>query len=240
MKKAMALVMTISILIGVSGCNLGGLVSRAPTATPTPTRTPKPTFTPLPTDTPTPEAPPTATNTPVVVATDTPTLEPSPTAMATATNTPVPPPAPTSPPPPPTATSTPTHTPTAEVYPCSYVPGSKTGSAAGNPDDGLQPSSVFSGYLIDAAGNPLNGYGVYCEHPFEGPVCVESGDAAAPRYWAPGAWKIEYWSPAKPGYYLTIKESCLPGARALSIREDFEYKNWLGGKHEKITFRCNF
>lgn len=238
MKKAMALVMTISILIGVSGCNLGGLVSRAPTATPTPTRTPKPTFTPLPTDTPTPEAPPTATNTPVVVATDTPALEPSPTAMATATNTPVPPPAPTSPPPPPPATSTPTHTPTPPVvYPCSYVAGSKTGSAAGKPGEG-PPAAVFSGYVIDAAGNGLNGYGVYVEHPSEPPACVVTGDPT--KYWAPGAWKYESYVPAGPGYHLTIKESCAPGARDLSIREDFEWKTWLAGKHENITFKCNF
>ena len=236
MKKAIAFLLTISILIGVSGCALGELVSQAPTATPTPSRTPKPTFTSLPTDTPTPEATPTATNTPVVVPTDTPASAPSPTAMPTATDTPVPPPTPTAPPAPPTAT--PTHTPKPVVYPCSYVEGSRTKSPAGKQGEG-NPSSVFEGYVIGADGNGLNGLGVYCEHPYE-TACVETGDPA--KLWDqwPGFWKHEFWGPARGGYYITIKQSCAPGAPALSIRENFPYKNWQSGHHKNIKFRCSF
>ncbi len=232
MRKGIALLTAISILIGISGCALGQLVSQAPTATPTPSRTPKPTFTPLVTETPTPEATPTATNTPVTVPTDTPTPAASPTAMPTATNTPIPPP-----PPPPTAT--PTHTPTPVVHACSYVAGSKKASAAGKPGEG-QPSSIFEGYIIDAAGNPLNDYGVYFEHQNLGTACVVTGDPS--KYWEPGFWKHEFWAPAGPDmqYYLTIKGSCDPGAPALSIRESFRYKWWGSGHHQNITFRCSF
>jgi hypothetical protein len=125
------------------------------------------------------------------------------------------------------------------VYSCSYVAGSKTGSPAGKPGEG-NPSSVFAGYVIDAAGNGLNGYGVYFEHQNLGTTCVVT--VYPTQYWEPGFWKIEFWAPAGPNlpYYLTVKESCAPGARALSIREDFIYKTWLAGKHENITFRCNF
>ena len=237
MRKAIALVITISILTGVSGCGLGELVSQAPTATPTPSRTPKPTFTHLVTETPTSEATPTATNTPGVVATDTPTPAPSPTATPTATNTPIAPPTATSPPPPPTAT--PTHTATPVVYPCSYVAGSKETGAAGKPGEGV-PSSTFEGYLMDAAGNPVNGYGVYFEHANLGPACVVTGDLT--HNWDPGFWKHWFWAPAGPDmkYYITIKESCDPGAPALSMTEDFKYKTWRDGHHKNITFRCNF
>lgn len=243
MRKAIVLLVTISMLVGVSGCALGDLLSQAPTATPTPSRTPKPTFTPLVTETPSPEATPTATNTPVVVPTDTPVPAPSPTATPMATNTPVPSPTPTSPPAPPTATSTPTPTPV--VYSCSYVAGSKTGSPAGKPGEG-QPSAVIQGYIEDAAGNRLNDIAVYLEFQTAVPPteCVIAGDPA--HLWQPGEFKFERYAGEGGGlgpdvkYYLTIKESCAPGARALSIREDFEYKTWLSGKHENITFSCNF
>lgn len=233
MKKAIALLITISILIGVSGCALGDLVSQAPTAIPTPSRTPKPTFTPLPTDTPTPEATPTATNTPVVVPTDTPTLAPSPTAMPTATDTPIPPP------PPPTAT--PTHTPAPVVHPCSYVLGSRDTSAAGKPAEGTQASTVIEGYVIDGAGNGLNNYGVWFEHPSVGTHCVTTGDPAELWDQWPGYWKHEFWAALgkETTYYLTIKESCAPGAPALSERVDFRYKWWPSGHQFNIKFRCS-
>jgi hypothetical protein len=234
MKKAIALLITISILIGVSGCALSDLVSQAPPATPTPSRTPKPTFTPLPTDTPTPEPTPTATNTPVVVPTDTPIPAPSPTA----TDTPITPPTPTSPPPPPTAT--PTHTPAPVVYSCSYVLGSREGGAAGKPSEGTTPSSVFEGYVKDAAGNGLNDYGVWFEHPSVGTACVVTGDPT--ENWNPGAWKFVFWAALgkETEYYLTVKESCASGARALSDKVDFPYQYWGSGHHENITFVCSW
>lgn len=237
MRKYIALLVTISIFVGVSGCALGELVSQAPTVTATPSRTPKPTFTPLVTETPTPQATPTATNTPVVVPTDTPTLVPSPTAMPTATNTPIPSPTPASPPPAPTATSTPAPTPV--VYPCSYVAGTKTGSPAGKPGEGV-PSSVFEGYVLDAAGNGLNDYGVWFEHPSVGTHCVVTGDPT--KYWDqwPGYWKHEFWAAlgTETTYYITIKRSCDSGAPALSERVDFGYKWWPSGHQYDIKFRC--
>jgi len=123
------------------------------------------------------------------------------------------------------------------VQPCSYVEGSREKAMAGKPGLG-QPSSTFEGYLIDAAGNPLKGYGVYCEHPSEAPTCVVTGDPT--ENWDPGAWKHTFWAPAPPGYYITIKESCAPGAPALSIKEEFRYKTWRSGHQFNITFRCNF
>jgi len=240
MRKAIALLVTISILIGVSGCALGDLVSQAPTATPTPTRTPKPTFTPLVTETPAAEATPTATNTPVVVPTDTSTPAPSPTATPTATNTPIPLPTATSPPPPPTATPTPTPTPV--VYSCSYVEGSRERAMAGKPEEG-NPASIFEGYLKDTAGNGLNGYGVVFEHATLGTHCVETGDPT--HNWSSGFWKHEFWGGGGPQipYYITIKGSCDAGAPALSIREgndEFWYATWTTGHHKNITFVCSF
>lgn len=240
MEKAIAFLVAISILVGVSGCTLGDLVSQAPTATPTPSRTPRPTFTPLPTDTPTPEATPTATSTPVVVPTDTPAPAPSPTATPTPMNTPIPPPTPTSPPPPPTAT--PTHTPTPVVQPCSYVTGSRETSTAGKPEHG-QPSAIIEGYIEDAAGNRLNGIGVYLEFQTARPPteCVISGGGT----WQPGQFKFDRYASKGGGlgpiaYYLTIKQSCDPGAPALSIREEFWFKSWHTGHHKNITFACSF
>lgn len=242
MRKAIALLLTISILTGVSGCALGDLVSQAPTATPTPSRTPKPTFTPLVAETPTPEATPIATNTPVVVPTDTPAPAPSPTATPTATNTSVPPPpTPTSPPPPPTAT--PTHTPTPVVYSCSYVAGSKETAMAGRPGEG-QASAVIEGYIEDAAGNRRNGIAVHLEFQTAVPPteCVISGGTT----WGPGQFKFDRYAGGsgelgpEVKYYLTIKQSCDPGAPALSIREDFKYKSWHTGHHKNITFACSF
>lgn len=236
MKKAIALLVTISILIGISGCALGDLVSQAPTATPTPSRTPKPTFTPLPTDTPTPEATPTATNTPVVVPTDTPAPVPSPTATPTATSTPIPPPTPTSPPP----TATPTNTPTPEVKPCSYVEGSRKKSAGGKPGEG-QPVLEVEGYILDATDAGRNDLGVYFEHIDLGTWCVVSGDSA--HTWQPGQWKHTFWgSPgANTKYYLTIMESCAPGARALSPKTEFPFSWWGKAGHQfDIRFKCNF
>jgi len=238
MRKVIALITVIVVLValGISGCSFG--IAQAPTATPTPTRTPKPTFTPLVTETPTAEATPTATNTPVVAPTDMPTPAPSPTAMPTATDTPVPPPTATSPPP----TATPTNTPTPEVKPCSYVDGSKEAGAAGGPGLGLQPSSIFEGYLYDAADNPLNNHGVEFEHPSVGTFCVVTGDPAPEHVWAPGFWKHEFWAAlgTETTYYLTIKESCAPGARAFSIKENFSYKYWGSGHHHNIIFVCSF
>ncbi len=239
MKKAIALLVTISILMGVSGCALSELVSQAPTATPTPSRTPKPTFTPLVTETPTPEATPTATNTPVTVPTDTPALLPTATPMAT--NTPIPPPTPTSPPPPPTAT--PTHTPAPVVYACSYVEGSRKTTAAGKPGEG-QPSATIEGYIEDAAGNRRNGIAVYFEFPTANPPteCVISGAGT----WGPGQFKFDRYAGEGGGlgpdvqYYLTIKQSCDPGAPALSAREDFRYKWWASGHQYDIKFRCSY
>jgi len=230
MKKAIAFLVIISALIGVSGCGLGELVSQAPTATPTPSRTPKPTFTPLVTETPTEEDTPTATNTPVDVPTDTPTPLP------TATNTPIPPPTPTSPPPPPAPIPTPTPMPV--LYPCVYVDGPDR-SMAGKPGEGT-PSSIFEGYLKGAAGNELNNYGVYFENPNLGTACVVTGDST--KNWPPGFWKHEFWDPAGIGvrYYITIKQSCDPGAPALSIKEDFLYSNWDTGHHKNIIFGCSF
>lgn len=239
MRKAIALSVIIYILIGVSGCALGELVSQAPTATPTPSRTPKPTFTPLVTETPSPEATPTATDTPVVVPTDTPAPAPSPMATPRATNTPVPPPTSTSPPLPPTATHTPT-----PAYSCSYVQGSKYTGAASKPGEGTQLCAIFEGYVVDAAGNGLNNLGVYFEHPSRlGTACVTTGDPA--QTWQPGQWKHEFWcGETGPGantdYFITIKESCDSGSRPLSIREDFVYKTWGEGHHKNIRFICSF
>ena len=245
MRKVIALLTMIVVLValGISGCSFG--IAQAPTATPTPTRTPKPTFTPLGLETPTPEAIPTATNTPVVVPTDTPTLAPSPAATPTATNTPIPPPTPTSPPPPPTATPTPTDTPT-PVLPCSYVAGSKYTSAAGKPAEASQPCGVFEGYVVDAAGNGLNNYGVYFEHANANPPtrCVVSGDPL--QNWQPGQWKHDVWCAAGQGlgvkstYYITIKQSCDPGAPALSIKEDFVYQIWSEGHVHNMMFVCSW
>lgn len=235
MRKVIALLTLIVVLVtsGISGCSFG--IAQAPTATPTPTRTPKPTFTPLVTEIPTPEATPTTTNTPVTVPTDTPA--PPPTATPMATNTPIPPPTPTSPPPPPTAT--PTHTPAPVVYACSYVEGSRERTAAGKPGEG-QPSSIFEGYVIDAADNPLNKYGVEFEHPSVGTHCVVTGDPN--EHWQPGQWKHEFWAEIgrETRYYLTIKQSCDPGAPALSKRVDFPYKWWPSGHQFNIKFRCSF
>jgi len=243
MRKAITFLITISVLVGVSGCALGDLVSQPPTATPTPSRTPKPTFTPLATETPTPEATPAATNTPVILPTDTPTPAPSPTPMPMATNTPTPPPAPTSPPPPPTAT--PTHTPAPVVYSCSYVVGSKTESSAGKPGEG-QPSAIIQGYIEDAAGNRRNGIAVYLEFQTAVPPteCALSGGVAG--QWGLGEFKFDRYAGEEGGlgpdvhYYLTVKQSCDPGAPAFSVREDFKYETWHSGKHENITFRCSF
>ncbi len=240
MKKAIALLVTISILVGVSGCALGALVSQAPTATPTPSRTPKPTFTPLVTETPIPEATPTATNTSVVVPTDTPT--PAPSVTPTATNTPTPLPTPTSPPRPPTATPTPTLAPV--VYPCSYFDGPER-SAAGKPGEG-QPSAIIQGYIEDAAGNRRNGIGVYLEFQRAVPPteCVISGGVAG--QWQPGEFKFDRYAGGEgelgpeTEYYLTIKQSCDPGAPALSTRQPFWYKTWHTGHHKNIIFKCSF
>lgn len=244
MGKAIAFLVTISILVGVSGCALGDLMSQAPTAPPTPSRTPRPTFTPLPTDTPTPEATPTATSTTVVVPTDTPA--PSPTATPTPMNTPIPLPTPTSPPPPPTAI--PTHTPTPVVQPCFYVMGSRERSMAGKPGHG-QPSAIIQGYIEDGAGNRLNGIGVYLEFRTAVPPteCVISGGAM--HEWQPGEFKFDRYASEEGGlgpnveYYLTIKQSCDAGAPALSRREgndEFWYGTWGKGHHWNITFVCSF
>jgi len=243
MKKTIALLVTISILVGVSGCALGDLVSQAPTATPTPSRTPKPTFTPLVTETPIPEATPIATSTRVVVPTETPIPAPSPTATPMPTRTPTVPPTPTPrPPAPPTATPTPTPAPV--VYPCSYFDGPER-SAAGKPGEG-QPSAIIEGYIEDAAGNRRNGIGVYLEFPTANPPteCVISGGTAG--QWQPGEFKFDRYAGGEgelgpeTEYYLTIKQSCDPGAPALSIREDFEYKTWHTGHHKNIIFKCSF
>lgn len=236
MRRAIALLITIFILVGVSGCALGELVSQAPTATPTPSRTPKPTFTPLVIETPTPEATPTATNTPVVVPTDTPTPAPSPT--ATPTDTPIPPPTATSPPQPPTAT--PTDTPTPETKPCSYVEGSREKTAGGKPGAG-PPILEVEGYILDAVGNPLNNYGVYFEHVNLGEHCVVSGDPT--HTWQPGQWKHSFWSSpgAKTKYYLTVMEGCAPGARVLSPKTEFGFSWWGDAGHQfNIIFTCSF
>ncbi len=230
----------VAITLVVAGC-AGGL-TQTPTAVPTPTRTPKPTFTATPTNTPTPEATPTATNTPVVVPTDTPTAIPTATRTPTPVSTPTstPPPAP----PPPTATPIPpTPTPTPVTYACTYVPGSKIQSTAGKPELG-QPSAVIQGYIEDATGNRRNGIGVYLEFETAVPPteCVLSGSGT----WGPGEFKFDRYASEEGGmgpdvtYYLTIKESCDPGARPRSAREDFVYASWHSGKHENITFRCNF
>lgn len=116
---------------------------------------------------------------------------------------------------------------------------------AGKPGEG-QPSAVIQGYIEDAAGNRLNGIGVYLEFQTAVPPteCVISGGAA--REWQPGEFKFDRYAGEEGGlgpdvrYYLTIKESCEPGAPALSVREDFRYKTWRGGHQFNITFRCNF
>lgn len=118
--------------------------------------------------------------------------------------------------------------------------GSKQAGAAGKPAEGTNPSSVFEGYLRDAADNPLNNYGVWFEHPSVGTHCVVTGDPT--ENWQPGQWKHEFWGPlgVETDYYLTIKESCAPGAPALSIKEDFHYKYWGSGHHRNIIFVCSF
>ena len=230
----------VAIALVVVGC-AGGL-AQTPTAAPTPTRTPKPTFTATPTNTPTPEATPTstATNTPVVVPTDTPTATPTPTQTPILAPTPTLPPAP----PPPTATPIPpTPTPTPVSLVCVYEVGSKIQSIAGKPGLG-QPSAVIQGYIEDAAGNRRNGIGVYLEFETAVPPteCVLSGSGT----WGPGEFKFDRYASEEGGmgpdvtYYLTIKENCDPGAKPRSTREDFIYASWHSGKHEHITFRCNF
>lgn len=236
MRKVIALLTVIVVLVtsGIEGCSFG--IAQAPTATPTPTRTPKPTFTPLVTETPTLEATPTTTNTPVTVPTD--TSAPPPTATPMATNTPILPPTPTSPPPPPTAT--PTHTPAPVVYACSYVEGSKQKGAGGKPDEG-QAVLVVEGYIVDAAGAGRDDLGVYFEHVNLGTQCVVSGDPA--HAWQPGQWKHEFWSSpgANTKYYLTIMDGCAPGARALSPKTEFPFSSWnIAGHQFDIRFICNF
>jgi hypothetical protein len=116
---------------------------------------------------------------------------------------------------------------------------------AGKPGEG-QPSAIIEGYVVDAAGNGLNNYGIYYEHASANPPagCVIAGDPT--NNWAPGFWKHERYCGEGQGlevrsrYYITIKQSCDPGALALSIREDFLYSNWDTGHHKNIIFRCSF
>jgi hypothetical protein len=128
------------------------------------------------------------------------------------------------------------------VHPCSYVVGSRERSTAGKPGEG-QPASIFEGYVKDVAGNGLNNYGVYLEQEKLGTPCVITGDPT--HYWDPGFWKIEFWGGGgvQIPYYITVKQSCDPGAPALSVREgneEFWYTGWGKGRHWNITFVCSF
>jgi len=125
------------------------------------------------------------------------------------------------------------------VKPCSYVEDSREKAAGGKPGEG-QPVLEVEGYIRDAADNGLDGYGVYFEQINLGTHCVVSGDPT--RNWQPGQWKHTFWgSPgAKTKYYLTIMESCAPGARALSPKTEFWFSWWGDAGHQfNITFICN-
>lgn len=117
---------------------------------------------------------------------------------------------------------------------------------AGKPEHG-QPSAIIEGYIEDAAGNGLNGLGVYLEFQTARPPteCVISGGGT----WQPGQFKFDRYASEEGGlgpnveYYLTIKQSCDAGAPALSRREgndEFWYTTWHTGHHSNITFVCSF
>lgn len=168
-KKLLASVLTVFILLGAVGCT-----APAPTAIPTPTPTTVPTPTPTTVPTPTPTAVPTPTPTtvptptPTAVPTPTPTAVPTPTTAPTPTPTAVPTPTPTAVPTPtptkaPTPTPTPVPTPTPKPVP-SLKPSGVSLSYKTYPAPADDPI-VNAGGTNLAFGRPVTVSGVFRDIP---------------------------------------------------------------------------